>query len=180
MNKQELLRKLRALAKRGVGGERQNAQKKIDELMKKYNISDEELEDEAVELYHFKFSGKREEALLTQIMYKVCDKTDNIYNFVYGKSGRTVRSELGCECTLAQRIEIDFLFEFYKRLYKREEELFYHAFVQKHHLFGTSGGGKENDISLDELMRIAQLMSGLSNETPLRQIPQHTANGHYE
>ena len=83
MNKKELLRKLRALAERGVGGERQNAQKKLDELIKKYNISDEELEDEVAELYHFKYRGKRESALLVQIMYKVCDKKDNIYNFLY-------------------------------------------------------------------------------------------------
>ena len=45
MNKVELVKKLRALAENGCGGEKINAQKKLDELMAKYGITDDELDD---------------------------------------------------------------------------------------------------------------------------------------
>lgn len=46
-NKTEVLQKLKALAERGVGGEKANAQALLDKLMAKYDIK-EEL-DEGVE-----------------------------------------------------------------------------------------------------------------------------------
>lgn len=95
MNKKELLRKLRALAEQGVGGEKLNAQKKLEEMLKKYNISDKELDEETVELYHFKVRGERERLLIAQIMYKVCNRKDNIFTFRHDLTGRKLSSELG-------------------------------------------------------------------------------------
>lgn len=43
MNKSNLLKKVNALAEFGVGGEKENAQKKLKELKKKYAITETEL-----------------------------------------------------------------------------------------------------------------------------------------
>ncbi len=43
MNKSNLLKKVNALAEFGVGGEKENAQKKLKELKKKYTITETEL-----------------------------------------------------------------------------------------------------------------------------------------
>ena len=54
MDKTALLKKVRALAERGVGGEKDAAAKTLEKLMKKYGISDEELAEETAERVEFK------------------------------------------------------------------------------------------------------------------------------
>lgn len=44
--KKELLKKLQALAERGVGGEKESAERKLRELIKKYNIDEAELAED--------------------------------------------------------------------------------------------------------------------------------------
>ena len=45
----ELMKKLQRLAERGVGGEKEGAQKKLQQLMKKYNIEESDLSDDKLE-----------------------------------------------------------------------------------------------------------------------------------
>lgn len=45
MDKTALLKKVRALAEHGVGGEAENAEKLLARMMKKYGISEEELDE---------------------------------------------------------------------------------------------------------------------------------------
>lgn len=173
MNKHEVLRKLRALAEEGTGGEKINAQRKIEELMRKYNITDEELEKEEKAIYKFEFHGVRERDLLSQIMYKVCNNKEEIYFIRSTRSGRMCKTKIACNATCAQKIEIEFLFDFYNRLYKREEEFFFSTFIQKHSLFGELKDGEEaEEQSIEDAMRMGAFMEGMSNETPLIQIPQ--------
>ena len=169
--KRELLLKLKALAERGKGGEAINAQRKLAEYMKKYGISDEELEESTKEVREFRFSGEREKRLLAQIMYKVTDDRESVYVYSSRASGRTIRSKLGCLCTKSQEIEIQMLFDFYKRLYEREEETLFSAFVQKHEIFGRLKDGEAPDkIDRDELMRMMLIAEGLRDDTPRKQI----------
>ena len=46
MDKTALLKKIRALAEHGVGGEAENAEKLLARMMKKYGISEAELDEE--------------------------------------------------------------------------------------------------------------------------------------
>ena len=45
MDKAALLKKIKALAERGVGGERENAEALLARLMEKYDVSEEELSE---------------------------------------------------------------------------------------------------------------------------------------
>lgn len=171
MDKKQLLQKLKALAEQGIGGEKENAQKKLNELMKKFDISEEDISDELEQEYEFSYKGNREKALLRQIIYKVTDKKNNFYGFVYTDSGRACKTKIGCKITKAQKIEIEYLFDFYKKLYQKEEKLFFDAFIQKHQLFGTlKDGEKPTKISLEELARLQAMAFAMSNEQPLKQI----------
>lgn len=58
--KKELLRKLQALAQRGVGGEKEGAQKKLEELMEKYGVEEADLTDEVEEDNDFFYKNKFE------------------------------------------------------------------------------------------------------------------------
>ena len=171
MNKYELLRKLSALAEKGEGGEKVNAQRKLDELMNKWGISESELETETVIPCEFTYHGEREKLLLAQIIYKVLNERGSIYGFRYTCSGRACKNKLGCKATAAQKIEIEFLFDFYNQLYKSEEKFFFSAFIQKHRLFGDlKDGEKPDEQSLEESMRMSALMDGMREETPVKRL----------
>jgi len=72
--KEELLKKLKALAERGESGERENAAAQLEKLLKKYGISEEELERDAEKRCFFKYSQETERRLLMQIVYSVTGK----------------------------------------------------------------------------------------------------------
>lgn len=70
-NKTELLQKIKALADRGVEGERESAQAILSRLMEQYGISEAELEEDRRETAWFAYSQEIERRLLAQIIYMV-------------------------------------------------------------------------------------------------------------
>ena len=56
----EKLGRLKALAEHGIGGERDNAAKLLDRLLKKYGARLDELDDEQEQDFFFKYSGKEQ------------------------------------------------------------------------------------------------------------------------
>ena len=169
--KRELLQKLKALADRGVGGEKINAQRKLDEYMRKHGYTLEDLDEQQKISFETKCSSEEEKTLLVQIIYKVTNEKGGIYGFTWRRSGRTCKNLVGYDVTRAQKIEIDFLFDFYKRLYQKERKLFLQAFIQKHELFGSlKDGEKPQEMPNDERLRLAFMQRGMSDEQPLRQI----------
>ena len=57
MDKTALLKKVRALAEHGVGGEAENAEKLLARMMKKYGISEAELDEETRVRHDFTYHG---------------------------------------------------------------------------------------------------------------------------
>lgn len=175
--KKELLRKLKALADGGVGGEKINAQRKLAALMKKYGIAEEELSAEQQICCEFKYRTETELVLLKQTIYKVTNEI-SFYGFTYTATGRKVARVLGCKCTRAQQIEIEFLFDFYKRTYKKDAELFLQAFIQKHQIFGVlKDGQKGKEVDEETLRKMMMLTKGMSDDQPLKQIEGGKGNG---
>ena len=70
----ELMKKLQRLAERGVGGEKEGAQKKLQQLMKKYNIEESDLSDDKLEDHEWKYHNDFELRLLKQTIYKVLER----------------------------------------------------------------------------------------------------------
>ena len=79
MDKTALLKKIRALAERGVGGEAENAEKLLARMMKKYGISEAELDEETRVRHDFTYHGGEEKKILRQVVYKVTGG----YTYVY-------------------------------------------------------------------------------------------------
>lgn len=170
-DQKERLKKLYALAIRGVGGEKEQAEAILQKLIKKYGVSMNDLDENIVNEYRIKYSGEIERKILIQVVYKVTNESGNTFAFEYTKSGRTCRTLHGVKCTEAQKIEIEFLFDFYKKLYKKELETFFIAFVHKHDLFGDLKEGEEGtELSKEELLKVYAMMAGLSDEKPVLQI----------
>lgn len=127
----EKLKKIKALADRGVGGEKETAMRMYEELKARYEIEDEEIMLDAVSLHWFGYNGELEEDLLTQIFYKVTGSAT--YHVYTGKYKR--RKKRGCDCTEIEAAEIKLLFNFYKEELKQELKTFMIAFRSGNNLY---------------------------------------------
>jgi len=173
--KLEILAKVKALAEQGFDGEKDSAAEILDRLMKKYGITAEELDAESTADFQFEFHSKAEERLLLQIIYMV---TNSPVTFEYknNRTNRKCRTLMGANCTSAQRIEIEFLFDFYSELFKREQKALLSAFIQKHRLFGDGSYWSDDEepsgseMTKEERMKMLQLMGALDEETPTRRL----------
>ena len=129
----EKLGKIKALAERGVGGERETAMRMYEELQRKYNISSDEAEAalNKLEKRWFSYKTELEEVLLVQIFYKVTgEETHFVYSGQYSR-----RKKRGVMCTELEAAEIQLLFNFYRERLKEELEAFMFAFKQRNDLF---------------------------------------------
>lgn len=162
--KTETLKKVRELALRGIDGEKKAAQTLLDKLMEKYHIDESELDDNERKRVVFYYHGKDEKALLIQVACKVTN--DLTYYKRRNQSGRVRKTEISKDCTEAERIQILFLFDFYKELYKREADFFMKAFLNKHDLFAHSDDIEKTYCSPEDSAKIISMMRGLSDESP--------------
>lgn len=169
MDKAALLKKIRALAERGVGGEADNAEEILRRLMEKYGVSEDELNEEERRRHDFEYHGKEQEKILRQVVFKVTG--GYAYNLVYNATGRKVKTKLGADCTAAEKVEIEFLFDFYTRLWERERAAFLSAFIQKHRIFAIRDDIEPQKLSREELLKMQALMLGMSDESPVRALP---------
>ena len=125
------LKKIKALAERGVGGEKETAMRMYEDLKARYELEDEEIMLDAVTLHWFGYADELEERVLRWIFYKVTG--DASYHIYTGKYSR--RKKRGCDCTEIEAAEITLLYNFYKEELKRELEAFLVAFRWGNDLF---------------------------------------------
>lgn len=131
-NREDLLRKLKALSERGEGGEAINATEKLKQLMKRYGINEADLEDDRKDHRDFKYSGHYEGKLLAQIIYMVMGAVTCYDRY---RNGRKLPNVTVVECTQAEQIEIQAAFDFYKYHLNAGFEKYYQAFIQREDIF---------------------------------------------
>lgn len=130
MAKVELLRKIKALAEHGVDDEAENAAVMLDRLMKKYGVTEADLDDEKVEEFSFRWKYPYEERLLAQIVFMVIGE----FSKLYYRNKRENKTRY-VYCTKTQKIEIAAAFECYRVHLKNGLDNFYEAFIQRENLF---------------------------------------------
>ena len=168
------LGKIKALAERGVGGEKETALRMYEEICRKYDISEDEAENAFVKLEKrwFSYGTQLERELLLQIFYKV---TGEVTHYEYtGQYKR--RKKAGVDCTAVEAAEIELLFNFYKEKMKDELEVFMLAFKQKYNLFPDKTAraykeydGPERELTEEELRRYkkaAFMRTSMDSYTP--------------
>lgn len=167
----ELMLKLRALAERGVGGEKDAAAQKLALLMEKYGLDDADLEDEKEETHDFHFKTEFEKDLLRQLFYKIVpDFSSKTYGYRYGKGSRTT---YGITCTKAQAIQIGIEYDFYKDLWKEEQKFLFLCFIQKHAIFNPNPKeAKPSTLSDEEMLRMMRMMNGMQDKSLTAQLPE--------
>lgn len=153
----ELARKLAELAKRGVDGEKINAEKALQRIMEKYNLTFEDIEEDKKHACYFKFENLGMRRLLIQTIYSVIG--DDYQCYRYGKN------QLYLYATASQQIEIEMKWEAYRRSYKKQLKIFYDAFINKNQIFHESASGRDPETMTqadwDEYYRIQDMMKGI-------------------
>lgn len=157
MNILEKLRKVAELASRGIGGEKENAQKLLNELLEKYNVSLDELHSDTKHRCRFKYHGKVEKNLLIQIIKLVCNRVA-----IYHTKGDG--NEIWAEMTESQRVEVLVSFETHSEAVKKEMELFFSAYIHRNNLAldpDPNAPPPKSHMSLDELERMIKMMASI-------------------
>lgn len=164
--KLELLKKLKALAERGVGGEKEGAQKKLEQLMKKYGIEDANFSEDKEEDHDFRYHDEFEKKILRQLFYKIVPDFQSRTYFY--RHGRGSKSTYGIRCTKAQALQIRIEYDFYCELWKEEADFFMSAFIQKHRIFAIPKNKDDIDtteISKADIMRMLSMMGGMKEKS---------------
>lgn len=157
----ELLKKLKRLAEEGVGGEKGNAQVLLSRLMEKYNVTEIDLSDDALEEHGFEFRNQYERKLLHQLISKIADDRE-CYRYMHG---RGARSMLYLKCTKAEAVQMEVEYDFYRALWAEEMDWLFRAFVSKHRIFDTKPGHKTDEISDEDYLRLCAMMAGLQSRS---------------
>lgn len=145
--KLELLEKIRRLSVQGIGGEKFNANKKLDELMNKYSISYESLGKKEKRMRYFICRNKYEKMLLIQIYYAMT----NDKNFHDLKTNK----KIGLDLSDTEFIELSIKYSVYKIDMEKEFELLYKAFIYANDII-PHDNGETTTYETDELKKIIE------------------------
>jgi hypothetical protein len=149
------LLKIKALAERGIQGERENAQILLEKLLKHYHVTLDELAEEKQDFYTYHYKNVTERKLLVQVIVYV-HKTSEVKMKVNYKS-RYFRLEQ----TQLQHLETLELYNIYRKAFDVELERLFVAFIHKHNLFSGEKSNNSDKMSRQELLRIANMMQSM-------------------
>lgn len=172
----ERMKKILALARRGVDGEKVTAEAMLAKLLAKYKMTIEDLEGEVhpTARYKFTFKTKMEARLLVQIVASVLN-TNSVNYWKHGQ--KKLRS---FELTALQHAEVDVRYTAYRVALQKEldkaADRLYQAFIQANHLGVRSerDDGEPPNIDMDELQAIMALMATMK-PTPIHRQLENAA-----
>lgn len=154
----ELIKKVAALAKDGVGGEKINAQAQLEKLMKKYNITDQDIEENRLEWHEVHankiYFGVK---LLNQCIYVVLGKE------IYNKTSKAGSYAVYVLCTLEEKLLIEMMYEHYVKHWTQYVADAYQAFLQVNEVFpprniALEPTGESDPEDLERMFKIARSM----------------------
>lgn len=175
------IRKLQALAERGVGGEATNAKILLSALFEKYGIDESKLDEEEKQWYEFEMRTSVQKLFL-QLYVSIYGTTERYLQEVeLWKRGR--KKIVKCKFTRAEYIEFSQLWEWHRKNYlaerKRMRELFKIAYFDKFKMYASEtcdeyeaqrSKKKDDDFTFEDLMAINMMAAACKNKSFYKQI----------
>lgn len=174
------IRKLQALAERGVGGEATNAKILLSALCEKYGIEESKLNEEEKQWYEFEMRTSVLRLFL-QLYVSIYGTTERFINEVdIWKCGR--KKIVKCLFTRAEYIEFSQMWEWHRKNYlaerKRMKELFQIAYYDKFQMYSsetcdeyeTKYKKKDNDLTLEDILAINSMAAACKDKSFYKQI----------
>jgi hypothetical protein len=162
----ERLLKLLALAQRGVGGEKKNAQRFLERELKKHGLTIADLDDSHSPTIDclFSFKNKTERQLLVQILCMVTQSKT-----ISSRRPRNAKKIL-VELTTVQKFEVDMFYSAYKRDLAKTLDNALTAFIAKNHIYSgvNSDEPEQSTLSKEDEFEIMLMMEGI-RKTEVRQ-----------
>jgi hypothetical protein len=163
----EKLRKIKALADKGIDGEARSAQYQFERLLSKYNLTIEDIFDNTLKERKFKVGKSEERIFIHTLATNIGDRYKNV--FIYkGKP-----SEKYIELTDQEYIDFEQQFSFHRKQLKKElkksnNELF-NAYCFKHRLYNKEAK-VESEMTLDEYLSIIGYTKKMEDVTFRKQL----------
>ncbi len=175
------IRKLQALAERGVGGEATNAKILLSALCEKYGIDESKLDEEEKQWYEFEMRTSVQKLFL-QLYVSIYGTTERYLKEVeLWKRGR--KKIVKCKFTRAEYIEFSQMWEWHRKNYlaerKRMRELFQIAYYDKFKMYASEtcdeyeaqrSKKKDDDFTFEDLMAINMMAAACKNKSFYKQI----------
>lgn len=166
----ELAKKLKALADRGEGGEKFNADAKLKELMKKHGITEEQLLETTRSIKIFPVQRKHEKIFIQMVASIIGSK--RVYNSRRSRKAPIYYIEL----TTSEELEIRAQFDFWSRVYDEEMSIFVEAFIQRHQLVPhDTKSDSTKDMTAQERKRMRKMFDmaqAIEERTFTRDLPE--------
>lgn len=169
----EKLRKIKALADKGIDFEAKAAQFQLEKLLSKYNLSIEDIFDETKKPRMFKVRNLEKRLFIQNVAAVIGNRWREIY-YYNGKP-----SEKYIEMTDQEFVDFEQQFSFHRKQLKKEckkafDELI-KAYCYKHDLFNkdiSKDDRQESIMSLDDYFSILQVVEKLENVTFRKQLSE--------
>ena len=170
----ELAKKLKALAERGEGGEKRNAEKMLNKLLEKHGISIEQLNGENTEIEMITIKMKYE--FIASIIIQSVVGEGQLYSFKDKDTGKKMRSKIGVKCSKAEFIEIQAKLDFYCKAFAKELTYFEIAFLHKNNIqpktFNPENDERRKKLSRDEYLKVRLISGGINQHSFFKQIEE--------
>lgn len=169
----ERMKKILALARRGVGGEQATAQAMLAKLLTKYGMTVDDLEGEAhpAERRFFTYRSDIERKLLIQIVANIIGAA-GVHH--WKRKGKRM---IGFQLTALQFAEVDVRYEAYRKPLLKELEKttnrVYAAFVHANDLGVSSGENDDDDRPAPNMGELAELQAIMALMQTMRPTPIH-------
>lgn len=150
------LRKLLALAERGEGGEKDNAQRMLDKLLARHGLTIADLSDERREIRWFPIVNNYDRRLASQIMAKVSNTFDI---GTYKSKGRP--KQIGVEVTPAEAIEFEIHYDTLRKALTEHFKDAFSAFVQANRLFPSGPSTDIEPLPTERDFRVMAMASAI-------------------
>ena len=121
----ELAKKIKALAEKGKGGERNAAKEKLERICQKYNISDSELSiSEETKNYYIVINDKNERDLLINVSCMILD----VPGFKWKEKNKCICIHI----TQSEYENINNAFEYYRDMYNDYKRYLMQGIISRH------------------------------------------------
>lgn len=144
VEKKEIIQKLKALSERGIAGEKENATKLLEKLMKKYGITETDLKNEETKVVNVELRTDAEKKICSQILYAYFNNAP-----LYRRFGTKI--SFFTKLTKAEEIEFKYMLSVYIDSFYKEHDIFVSAFIQKNKIFPKDAPTTNiNELSAEE------------------------------
>ena len=174
MSKQDIIdkiKKVKRLAEKGVDGEKESAQKRVEEMMQRYGITEDDLDDEKESLFTYYVEGLYGWKLLNQIigkhfpdihaMYMPHHRIPKDHRMLFKEIAKGKKHNVICCCNAAQFVEVTTYYEIMHRSFQEQAEIFYYAFLSKNNLLVEGDGHEPSEKELKEARQAAIMGMGI-------------------